>query len=292
MAKIISASVGKGGINDAKDVLIIRHLLAWHKQWIHPNVINPTGAYDQALGDAIELFQRKACSMKNVDGRVDPNGFTLSRLNITHIPQPKHPIFNLSYRVNTSALTNSDYAKVAKLLNCEIEAIKAVADVETKTGAWDNMGRPRILFERHYFRDETGSIYNRTHPDISGSPGGYGTFNSQYPKLYRAAVLNEEAALQSASWGRFQIMGRYFKQAGAASVMDFVSKMMVSEAKHLEAFAYFIKNNKNLLSALQNKDWPNFARLYNGVGYAKNKYDIKMETAYKKLKAASAITTP
>jgi hypothetical protein len=291
MAKKISASVGKGGQNNAQDVLIIRNLLAWHKQWFHPNVVKSTGAYDKALGDAIELFQKKACSLTKTDGRVDPNGFTLSRLNILNIPKPNHPIFNVCYNVNTAALKDSDYSKVATLLNCEVEAIKAVAIVETKRGAWDNMGRPTILFERHYFRNLTSKKYNKTHPDISGSPGGYGRFSAQYPKLNRAAVLDQSAALQSASWGKFQIMGKYFKQAGYSSVSAFVDDMMVSELKHLNAFANFTKNDKRLLNAIQKKDWTKFASIYNGPDYKKNNYDTKMETEYKALKLASAAKT-
>jgi hypothetical protein len=37
-----------------------------------------------------------------------------------------------------------------------------------------------------------------------------------------------------------------------------------------------------LINALKNKDWKAFARGYNGVGYAKNSYDIKLANAYKK----------
>lgn len=33
---------------------------------------------------------------------------------------------------------------------------------------------------------------------------------------------------------------------------------------------------------LQRKDWAGFARGYNGPGYAKNRYDIKLANAYKK----------
>ena len=95
MAKVISGSVGKGGKNDLRDVLIIRQLVSWHKQWVHPYIPATTGKYDKALEQAIILFQKNACSLKNPDGRVDPNGFTLIRLNIT--PIPKHPMFNMRF---------------------------------------------------------------------------------------------------------------------------------------------------------------------------------------------------
>lgn len=287
MAKKILNSVGKGGKNDLKDVAVIRHLLSWHKLWVHPHIIKVSGPNDKALESIIELFQKNACSLSKPDGRVDPNGFTLSRLNMTHIPKPKHSIFKASYKLHSTGLKQSDYDNAAKALNCEPEAIQAVAEVETKGSAWDSMGRPTILFERHYFKDLTRSKYNKSHSDISGQPGGYGRFSQQYPKLYRAAVLDESAALKSASWGRFQIMGKNFKQSGYNNVNDFVSGMMKSELKHLEAFTNFIKNDKRLLVAIQSKKWAAFASGYNGKGYSANKYDIKMDAEYKKLKSSS-----
>ena len=35
-----------------------------------------------------------------------------------------------------------------------------------------------------------------------------------------------------------------------------------------------------MLAALQKKDWPTFARLYNGPAYAQNRYDDKLSKAY------------
>ncbi|MGH1439091.1 MAG: N-acetylmuramidase family protein [Cellvibrionaceae bacterium] len=286
MAKKILNSVGKGGKNDLKDVAVIRHLLSWHKLWVHPHIIKASGPNDKALESTIELFQKNACSLSKPDGRVDPNGFTLSRLNMTHIPKPKHSIFKASYKLHSSGLKQSDYDNAAKALNCEPEAIQAVAEVETIGDSWDSMGRPRILYEKHYFRRLTTprDKYNKTHPDISGpyQHGTHGLYRAQYPKLYRAAVLDEKAALQSASWGRFQIMGRNYKEAGFSSVSAFVDSIMINEAKQLDAFVNFIKSDRSLLKAIQNKNWADFARSYNGRDYAKNNYDKKMDAAYKK----------
>lgn len=89
--------------------------------------------------------------------------------------------------------------------------------------AFDDYGRPRILFERHYFPRLTQGRYDKRHPDISNSlAGGYGKFSAQYGKLERAYVLDAVAALESASWGRFQIMGSNYRDAGFVSVQEFV----------------------------------------------------------------------
>ena len=42
----------------------------------------------------------------------------------------------------------------------------------------------------------------------------------------------------------------------------------------------FIRGNRSMLAALQNKDWKTFARLYNGPADAQNRYDEKLDKAY------------
>ena len=78
-------------------------------------------------------------------------------------------------------------------------------------------------------------------------------------------------------------MGFHWKSLGYESLQAFINDMYESEAKQLEAMIRFIKVN-GLLLALKNKDWVKFARGYNGSGYAKNKYHIKLANAYAKYK--------
>src|SRR5690606_26373222 len=94
------------------------------------------------------------------------------------------------------------------------------------------------------------------------------------PEIYAAAYC-------SASWGAFQIMGYHYESLGYKSINDFVAKMDEHEREHLIAFGKFLEAN-NLITHLKNKDWAKFARGYNGPAYKLNKYDIKLEKAYKK----------
>ena len=77
-------------------------------------------------------------------------------------------------------------------------AIQAVAEVATSGEAFDESGRPRILFERHYFHRRTGGRHAATHPRISNArAGGYGQFSAQYGKLeeaYRRFLSKAEKA--------------------------------------------------------------------------------------------------
>jgi O-glycosyl hydrolase len=181
-------------------------------------------------------------------------------------------------------LTEQDFKNAAKELNCEIAAIKAVAEVESKSDGFLPTDEPVILFERHIFSKLTKGLFDKSHPNISNpTPGGYGTVSQQHKRLQAAVALDRNAALMSASWGKFQIMGFNFTLAGYNSLQQFVTAMYTSEAEHLKAFVEYIKNTF-LDDELRDKRWKDFARKYNGPAYYKNKYDTKLEAAYKKYK--------
>lgn len=187
--------------------------------------------------------------------------------------------------------TDAPYVDAAAELGCELAAIKAVAEVESAGDPFLPDGRPKILFERHIFHRKTGGEYSAEHSGVSSSsPGGYEGGAAEYSRLRAALTLDRDAALQSASWGRFQIMGFNHAVCGYAGAEAFVSAMVDSEVNHLDAFVGFVKGNR-LDRALRAKDWAAFARGYNGPAYAKNKYDQKMATAYAKHSAEAATAT-
>jgi hypothetical protein len=206
-------------------------------------------------------------------------------------PQPPaDPAIVFTASLNpTRGLSDADYGRAAAALGAEIAAVQAVADVETSGNAFDDHGRPRILFERHYFHRLTGGRFDAAHAAISDpTAGGYGKFSEQYGKLREAYGLDAEAALRSASWGRFQIMGDNCRAAGHPSVREFVCALTQTEAAHLDAFVAFVCSDKVMAEALRKKDWATFARRYNGPGYAKNDYDGKLQRAYERFAAEAA----
>ena len=282
-------SVGAGGLNLPDDVEQVQKLLNRHIQWLDVSVAQVTGLADPTTIAAIRSFQKNACALQTSDGLVSTNGFTWTRLNYGVIPKPQHQIFAaLCWYHARTGLQDTDYSAAAQTLKCEVAAIKAVAMTETKRSAWDTEGRPAILFERHYFHRLTKKVFGKTHPDISNpTAGGYGLFSAQYPKLYRAAVLDEESALRSASWGMFQIMGDNYVACGFDSVAGFVTAMLDRETRHLDAFVSFISSSSAMLKALRDKEWATFARLYNGPNYAINDYDTNIADAYTQLQARS-----
>lgn len=177
-------------------------------------------------------------------------------------------------------LTEQDYINAAKELGCEVAAIKAVSEVEAPKGGFQVDGKPTILFERHKFHEFTKGKYSKEFPYISNQrPGGY--TKDEHARLDKAAKLDRTAALKSASWGKFQIMGFNHGLVGFPVLQDFINAMYKSESEQLKAFVKFIKANK-LDDELRDKRWSDFARIYNGRNYHINAYDKKMAAAYKK----------
>lgn len=181
-------------------------------------------------------------------------------------------------------LTDQALREAAKTLNVELAVIRAVDEVESRGEGFLPDGRIKILFERHKFHAFTKGKYDASHPNISNAkPGGYGSVKSQYARFSKAFELDKEAAMKSASWGRYQIMGFNYADAGFGSVGSFVDAMKTGEDAQLKAFVNIIRS-WGLAPELREHKWASFARQYNGPAYKRNKYDEKLAAAYAKFK--------
>lgn len=186
---------------------------------------------------------------------------------------------------DATPLKDTDFARAAQELDCEEAAIRAVAQVESGgLGGFLPDKRPRILFESHYFSRLTGGRYDASHPDISTPKWvrNYKGGAAEYSRLHEAMALDADAALESASWGMFQIMGANHRAVGFDTVDAYVTAMVPGEAPQLQAFCAFLKS-QTLDTPLRNRDWAAFARGYNGPGFAKNAYDTRLAEAYDRL---------
>lgn len=186
-----------------------------------------------------------------------------------------------------NAVLKFNYSDAAAYLGCSVAAIKAVASVESAGSGFDPEGFPKTLFEGHKFNQFTGGVYSAKHPTYSylkWTKNFYGkTWRDEKDRLFFAMSLNREAAIKSASWGEFQIMGFNWQATGATSIQDFVNRMCDGPESQLSLFCGFIKASPRLLVALRDLKWVEFAKLYNGDGYAANQYDTKLASAYRKM---------
>jgi hypothetical protein len=189
-----------------------------------------------------------------------------------------------------TTLAAGDVAAAAAALQCEPAAIWAVCDVESAGGGFLPDKRPKILFEAHIFGELTQHRWDASHPNVSapswnralyGAPGAH-----QYDRLAEAVALDRAAALQSASWGMFQIIGMNYAACGFAGVEDYVAAMCAGEGAQLAAFAAFCRHG-GLDQDLRAHDWTHFALAYNGPGEAENDYDGKLAAAYRRRAAVT-----
>jgi len=189
-------------------------------------------------------------------------------------------------------LTELNYISAAGILSVEVAAIKAVKEVESSGSGFLPNGKIKCLFEPHVFFRELKKRGINPYPLMAANEdilyakwvtGKYGTVNQQPERLARAMAINEGAALCSASYGLFQLMGYQYSKCGYDTVKEFYEDMCKGEATQLNIFCNFIKAS-HLDDELREHKWTEFAILYNGAGQAKNKYSIKLENAYNKYK--------
>ena len=176
-------------------------------------------------------------------------------------------------------------------------AVKAVIKVESRGRGFDRKKNLVILFEGHIFWKELVKIgldpssMVEGNEDIIYKKPDYKYYNRpQYPRLEKAEAIDEVAALNSASYGMFQVMGFNHKLAGFDDVLTMVNSLSESEKNQLEAFISFLRNTA-CYEDLKAKDWASFARHYNGSMYARNQYDIKLEKAYNSSTLTKGVAT-
>lgn len=179
---------------------------------------------------------------------------------------------------------NADVVAAAQRVGVLPSRVRALIEVETSGRGFDRQKRPRILFERHkFYKYVPVSLRSRAVKAGLANPraGGYGKFSEQYPKMRRAISIDEESALLSASYALGQIMGFNHKLAGHANVYQLIEYAKRGEAEQIVQIVTFVKS-VGLQDELRRGDWKGVARGYNGVAYARNKYDIKLARADKK----------
>lgn len=260
--------------------------------------VGADGRFGPGTAQAVADFQRKMGLTP--DGIAGPATIQALRLDLS-----------------PTTLTMADYEYAAQRLGCDVNVIRAFTKVEAPRGGFDSDGAPIILYERHYFykqftlylkpgqslaeaRAERDNIA-ATQVDIC-SPRAltfaktrklktgqvvavpeydrYGSGAQQYTRLNRARKINDGAALESASWGKFQIMGENWSRIGWSSVQAFYRAMCASERDQLDAFIGFILSKPGLKEALRSKNWRHIAMLYNGSGQV-DYYAPRLEAAYR-----------
>jgi hypothetical protein len=189
-------------------------------------------------------------------------------------------------------LSAVDIPVISHELDIDPYVLRAVIEVETSGSGFDSKGRPKALFERHFFyrhllnspeKLQIAVAAGLAYPKWGEKPYPKGS-DGVYAEIMQAVEIDTEAALCSVSWGMGQVMGDNYRVAGCLTVFEMVEQAKQSEINQLRHMANFIKAN-GLVDELQRKDWAGFAKHYNGPAYIKNQYDVKLAAAYERFTA-------
>lgn len=211
-------------------------------------------------------------------------------------PKTQDAIFNLFGNRGAPAVTPAEIAMIARELGAAPEQVRAVAAVESGGDPFLPTGQPKILWERHWLFRRLGRALSAS--SVAGAflaantTGGYTLdadrdgINDSWEKLVEACRVDPVAAFESCSWGKFQIMGGHWRALGFASVFDFAWSMRESELGHYRALAAFIRANR--LEGALRQIGPDpisnerFAAGYNGKGFRKTEYHLKLARAMRR----------
>jgi hypothetical protein len=195
-------------------------------------------------------------------------------------------------------LSPSALARAAADLGCSLPALQAVVDVESAGRGFLSDGSAKVLFEGHIFYRYTHGRYADTHPSLcypkwtrehyargaTADERGHG----EWDRLEQAIDLNRPAAMMSASYGMFQLMGFNFALCGYTHVGAFYDAMLRGAVEQLLAFCEYIKH-VGLADELKDRRWGDFARRYNGPLWERNQYGEKLALAYGKYNPAASL---
>lgn len=201
--------------------------------------IGADGVYGDATEAAVRTYQHQAGLV--ADGIAGPKTLaSLQGADCAHL------------------LKNADMVRAADRLGVPLAAVYALNEVESKGRGFLDNGKPVILYERHIMyarlqkirqpyadqdaldqmtdrlRQRADELANQYPALVNPKFGGYVGGTAEHQRLTQARMIDDQAALESCSWGAFQVMGFHWERLGYASVQAFVEAMSRSESDQLK----------------------------------------------------------
>jgi hypothetical protein len=171
-------------------------------------------------------------------------------------------------------ISEKEYKDLSAVFCLPVPSIKAIDFVESNGEGFDPAtGKMKIQFEPSWFKK------------LSKVIGGFWSFNKVDVQSKEWLAFNDafkkdpDAAMQSTSIGRMQVMGFHYKRLGFKTVGQMWDFARESESNQLWLGLKFIETNRTLYYAVKQKEWETVAYLYNGQNYWIKGYHKKLQKA-------------
>jgi hypothetical protein len=229
----------------------------------------PPGGLDVPSGSPLTLAELQAMSLSPARKLNAPGGAGQSALNAARIWNKYGGVLE----------------PLSAKIGIDIAVAVAVIAVESGGSGMGPDGRMIIRFENHLFWTFWGKAnpasYNQSFVfDQNTSwkghqyrPQSNGPWldvhqnqNSEWAAFNFASTLDAGAAKKSISMGLVQIMGFNNRTIGYASPDAMFVAFAADEKFQLLGFFNFVKNDQRQITALRNRDFAGFAKIYNGPG--------------------------
>lgn len=171
-------------------------------------------------------------------------------------------------------VSDKEYRDLATEFGIAVSKVKSIDEVESSGKGFDpKTGKIMIQFEPHYFKRISkliSGLWASNKVDVQLKE--WEAFNDAFKR-------NPNAAMESTSFGRMQVMGVHWKRLGFKSVHEMWDFAKVSERNQLWLGLKFIQTDKVLFRAVQIWDTKEVAYRYNGKNYWIKGYDKKLANA-------------
>ena len=197
---------------------------------------------------------------------------------------------------NGCNINDNDYATTAKELGIEKEVLMAIASQESKHASFKAVKQATILFERHKMyrllikkgntKASVDALSKRYPSIVNEDSGGHNDMTS-YDKLKTAKSIDYDCAIQSCSWGKFQVMGFHYANL-YSSPRELEKAMNMCELQQFKYFVLYLKKTNGMVNALKRKNWEEIATLYNGPKWKEKnpEYANNIKRYYNQFKAS------
>ena len=185
--------------------------------------------------------------------------------------------------VTAGKVKNESVQQMAQLLQVDETLLNAVVQIESAGNAFVN-GRLILRFEPHIFARQCAKLgddyLQQAQHWFKGTdswrPAGHqmlivgqlkpvhASQDSEWDAYNMASQINEGAAAQSCSTGKYQIMGFNFARLGYDSAKQMIDSFAIAEVNQDWGFVSFMLSDERLLNAMRTKDLRTFVSIYNG----------------------------